>query len=257
MKRSYIDLRGQKIWHSSKFGFGQPVLLLHGGLSRTESFDKYVLPALRGRKVFAYDRTGHGRSPDTKGSFHFEFQTNEAIAYIEDVIKSPAHLIGYSDGGIIALMVAIKRPDLVHSLVLIGANYHYDMTDFKIPNTPPTDEDRAKYAKISPDPAHTLDEKIKKMHKIWKVEPNLTLKQLRKIDCPTLVVAGDDDVVRHEHTIEIYENIPNAQLNIIQGASHALVKEKPKELQRSIKDFYNNPAPTTIWSLRRAQRVTS
>ena len=98
---------------------------------------------------------------------------------------------------------------------------------------------------------------FRSMHKIWKVEPNLTLKQLRKIDCPTLVVAGDDDVVRHEHTIEIYENIPNAQLNIIQGASHALVKEKPKELQRSIKDFYNNPAPTTIWSLRRAQRVTS
>ncbi|MEN9679284.1 MAG: hypothetical protein RLZ57_413 [Actinomycetota bacterium] len=257
MKRSYIDLRGQKIWHSSKFGFGQPVLLLHGGLSRTESFDKYVLPALRGRKVFAYDRTGHGRSPDANGSFHFEFQTTEAIAYIEDVIKAPAHLIGYSDGGIIALMVAIKRPDLVHSLVLIGANYHYDMSDFKIPNTPPTEEDRDNYAKISPDPAHTLDEKIKKMHKIWKVEPNLTLRQLRKIDCPTLVVAGDDDVVRHEHTIEIYENIPKAQLNIIQGASHALVKEKPKELQRSIKDFYNNPAPTTIWSLRRARRVTS
>ena len=165
MRRSYIQLRGQKIWHSQKFGFGEPVLLLHGGLSRTESFDKYVLPALRGRKVFAYDRAGHGKSPDAKGSFHFDFQTAEAISYLEDVVNCPAHIIGYSDGGIIALLIAIKRPDLVRSMVLIGANYHHDMSDFKIPFAPPSDEDKAKYAQISPDPVHTLEEKIKKMHK--------------------------------------------------------------------------------------------
>ena len=257
MKRSYIILRGQKIWNSQKSGFGQPVLLLHGGLSRTESFDKYVLPALRLKKVFGYDRAGHGKSPDVKGSFHFDFQMAEAVAYLEDVIKAPAHLIGYSDGGIIALMVAIKRPDLVHSLVLIGANFHYDMSDFRIPFTPPSDEDKEKYSKISPDPVHTLEEKIKKMQRIWKVEPKMTLKQLRTIACPTLVVAGDDDVVRHEHTIEIFENIPNSQLLIIPGTSHMLVKEKPKELQRAIKNFYKKPAPETIWPLRRVQRVTS
>ena len=257
MKRNYIDLRGQKIWNSQRFGFGQPVVLLHGGLSSTESFDKHVLPALRGRKVFAYDRTGQGRSPDAKGSFHFDFQTAEAIAYLEDVVKAPAHLIGWSDGGIISLLVAIKRPDLVHSIVLIGANFHYDSTDYNFPFTPPTEEELAKYSKISPDPVNTLVAKTKKMLKIWKTEPAMTLRQLRKIDCPVLVLAGDDDVIRHDHTIEMFENLENAQLAIIQGSSHMVVKEKPKDLQRAIKTFYKNPVPKTIWPMRRARRVKS
>ena len=90
---------------------GEPTLLLHGGLSSTESWDWSILPALKKRHVFAYDRSAHGRTASREGYYHFEFQTKEAIEFIEEIIKEPVHLIGWSDGGIIALLVAIKRPD--------------------------------------------------------------------------------------------------------------------------------------------------
>ncbi|MTB29620.1 MAG: alpha/beta fold hydrolase, partial [Actinobacteria bacterium] len=117
----YIDLRGHQIYSYEWDNDGEAVVLLHGGLSKTSSLDYILVPAVEDDfHVFAYDRTGQGFTADQEGSLHFDFQTDEAIAYLEDVVKEPAHLIGYSDGAIIALMVAIKRPDLVKSIISIG-----------------------------------------------------------------------------------------------------------------------------------------
>ena len=114
----YINLRNHQVYNYEWDNDGEAVVLLHGGLSKTSSWDYLMVPPLEDEfHVFAYDRTGHGFTADQPGSLHFEFQCQEAIAYLEDVVKEPAHLIGYSDGGIIALMVAIKRPELVKSIV--------------------------------------------------------------------------------------------------------------------------------------------
>jgi pimeloyl-ACP methyl ester carboxylesterase len=121
----YINLRNHQVYNYEWEHDGEAVVLLHGGLSKTSSWDYLMVPPLEDQfHVFAYDRAGHGFTGDQPGSLHFEFQCQEAIAYLEDVVKEPAHLIGYSDGGIIALMVAIKRPELVKSIVAFGANYH-------------------------------------------------------------------------------------------------------------------------------------
>ena len=122
----YVNLRGHQIYTYEWERDGEAVVLLHGGLSKTSSWDYLMVPPLEDEfHVFAYDRTAHGFTGDQPGSLHFAFQVQEAIAYLEDVVREPAHLIGYSDGGIIALMVAIARPELVKSIVVIGANYHY------------------------------------------------------------------------------------------------------------------------------------
>lgn len=264
-RRRYITLRGQKIWSSqSKPGpfaglFAEiskksstPVVLLHGGMSQSEGFDGRLLPAVSGFHVYSYDRAGHGRSPDQEGSFHFDFQMREAIAYLEDVVKEPAHLIGYSDGGIISLLVAIHRPDLVATMTLIGANYNTN-TGVAAPDIwVPSDEDRAKYANFSPDPPHTLDQKIAKMVHIWHTEPDMTIEQLRTITCPTLVIAGDDDMCSIAHTNEIYESIRNARLAIIPGSSHLIDKDQPKLLNQVIRDFlFNHGFPVTLMPVRR------
>ena len=249
----YINLRDHQVYNYEWDNDGEAVVLLHGGLSKTSSWDYLMVPPLEDEfHVFAYDRTGHGFTGDQPGSLHFEFQCQEAIAYLEDIVKEPAHLIGYSDGGIIALMVAIKRPELVKSIVAIGANYHYSapLKDFLEARV--SEEDQAEYNLISPDAPHTLLEKTIRMNEIWKTEPDISLSEIVSIQCPVLVMAGDDDVIAHDHTISLYEALPLGQLAIIPGTSHGLVKEKPALLIAVIMQFLEDLSyPITRDPIRR------
>lgn len=240
----YVDLRGHQIWNVEWPNSGQAVVLLHGGLSATEDWDKYILPAVESSfHVFAYDRTGQGRTSDQVGSLHFSFQTREAIAYLEDVVKEPAHLIGWSDGGIIALMVAMERPDLVLSVIAIGANYHYKSGGESIELWEISDEDRLEHAQRSPDEPGALDSKVARMWKIWNTEPTLSKEDLSKITCPTLIMASDDENFSFAHITSMYEAIPLGQLAIVPGTSHYVIKEKPALAQAIIKDFLSDQRP--------------
>ena len=253
----YVDLRGHQIYNYEWDRDGEAVVLLHGGLSKTSSWDYLMVPPLEDEfHVFAYDRTAHGFTGDQPGSLHFEFQAQEAIAYLEDVVKEPAHLIGYSDGGIIALMVAIARPDLVKSIVAIGANYHYSAPLSDFAEAFVSEDDQAEYNLISPDAPHTLLEKIIRMNQIWKTEPNISLTDIASIQCPVLVMAGDDDVIKHEHTISLYENLSHGQLAIIPGTSHGLVKEKPVLMIAIIMQFLEDLSyPITRQPIRRINNL--
>lgn len=241
---SYVNLRGHEIWSLEWANNGEPVVLLHGGMSATEDWDEYILPAIQDSfHVFAYDRTGQGRTGDQAGSLHFDFQTKEAIAYLEDVVRGPAHLIGWSDGGIIALLTAMQRPDLVRSIVAIGANYHYESGGEPIELWEASEEDRQEHAERSPDAPDALDSKIERMWGIWTSEPSLTKDDLAKINCPTLVMAGDDENFSFAHITSLYEALPMGQLAIVPGTSHFLVKEKPELAQAIIRGFLSNLEP--------------
>ena len=249
----YINLRGHETYSYEWDNDGEAVVLLHGGLSKTSSWDYILVPALEDDfHVFGYDRAGHGFTGDKQGSLHFEFQRDEAIAYLEDVVKEPAHLIGYSDGGIIALMVAISRPDLVKSIVAIGANYHFDAPLSEFTDVEVSEEEQAEYNLISPDAPHTLLEKKNRMNEIWKTEPDIALSDLATIQCPVLVLAGDDDVIKHDHTISLYEALPLGQLAIVPGTSHGVVKEKPALMMANIMQFLEDLTyPETRQPIRR------
>ena len=253
----YVDLRGHQIYAYEWEHEGESVVLLHGGLSKTSSWDYLMVPPLEDQfHVFAYDRTAHGFTADQPGSLHFEFQAQEAIAYLEDVVKEPAHLIGYSDGGIIALLVAIARPELVKSIVAIGANYHYSAPLSEFAEAFVSEDDQAEYNLISPDAPHTLMEKTIRMNQIWKTEPDISLKDIASIQCPVLVLAGDDDVIKHEHTISLYENLPLGQLAIIPGTSHGVVKEKPALMIAIIMQFLEDLSyPITRQPIRRTNNL--
>ena len=249
----YIQLRGHETYCYEWDNNGEAVVLLHGGLSKTSSWDYIMVPPLEEDfHVFAYDRTAHGFTGDQAGSLHFEFQAQEAIAYLEDVVKAPAHLIGWSDGGNIALMVAIKRPDLVKSIVAIGANYHYSAPLSDFADAFVSEEDQAEYNLISPDEPHTLLEKTIRLNAIWKTEPDISLSDIASIQCPVLVMAGDDDVIKHDHTISLYEALPLGQLAIIPGTSHCVMKEKPDLMNAVILQFLEDlTSPVTIMPIRR------
>lgn len=252
MEPKYLAVDGHDLFTYEWANNGEAAVLLHGGLSQTSHWDSYLVPDLEDEfHVFAYDRTGHGFSADRDGSFHFDYQTREAITYLETIVKEPSHLIGFSDGGIIAIMVAIARPDLVKSLVLVGANFHHSGTP-DIPEFFPSDEDRAEYALTSPDAPETIDDKFRKMFKVWKTEPDIALSDIATIQCPALVLAGDDDVVDHEHTIELFRALPLGQLAIIPGASHVVMKDKQGLFMAAVKTFLEDLSyPITRMPIKR------
>lgn len=224
----YLKVNGHDVYCYEWENDGEAVVLLHGGLSKTSSWDYLLVPPLEDDfHVFAYDRTAHGFTADRAGSLHFEYQTREAIAYLETIVQEPAHLVGYSDGAVIALLVAIQRPELVKSIVSIGGNFHYSGIDYEMGEPSVSEEDLAEYTLISPDAPHTLIEKVTRMFKIWDTEPDISKKELAAIQCPVLVVSGDDDMVNINHTIELYQSLALGQLAVLPGTSHSLVKEKP------------------------------
>lgn len=250
----YLDVNGHQLYCYEWDNNGEAVVLLHGGLSQTSHWDTSILPAIEDDfHPFAYDRTAHGFTGDRAGSLHFDYQVKEAIAYLESVVRESAHLIGYSDGAIIALLVAIQRPELVRSIISIGGNYHFSGT---LP-MPPFDgnisaEDQDEYNQTSPDAPHTLAEKITRMMGIWKSEPTMEKSELANIQCPVLVLAGDDDVIDHHHTVELFEALPLGQLAIVPGASHSVMKDKPGITQALIADFLEDLSyPVTRMPIRR------
>ncbi len=251
---AYIDILGCQTWATIGSEKEQTVLLLHGGLSNSDAMlDLMGAPLSETYRVAAFDRRGHGRTADTDEPFHYATMADETIAFLEQ-LGGPAHLIGWSDGGNVGLLVAIRRPDLVERLVMIGSNYHHDGL---LPL--PVDADSpvlamlsAEYGERSPDGAEHFGEIVGKSLTMFATEPDLTVDDLRAVSVPVLVLVGDDDAIALSHTCSLYESIPGAQLAVVPGASHALPMEQPEETVRIINRFLTgDTTPATLMPMRR------
>jgi pimeloyl-ACP methyl ester carboxylesterase len=185
--------------------------------------------------------------------------TRDTIGFLEVAVHGPAHLVGWSDGANVALMVAMERPDLVEKLVLISSVFDVSGTVPELLEAAPSlsaddpelEFPRSEYGSISPDgPEHwpVVFEKLKRM---VLTEPTVDPANLRSITAPTLVVAADDDIVRLEHTIELYRSVPDAQLAIVPGASHMVPLQRPGFLSGLVLYFLRNDPTTTLMPIRR------
>ena len=184
---------------------------------------------------------------------------DETIAFIE-LLKRRVYLLGHSDGANVALLVALRRPDLLKRVVLVGANYHHEglveMQDFT-PASPGFPEFAQKFAAHSPDGVGHAAVVVQKSLKLIKEQPTLRVHDLKSVAVPVMILVGDDDVATLEHTVSMYEAIPEAQLAVLPGASHAVLKEKTKTCLLLIEDFLLGPIPPKTQSpLRRATSLT-
>lgn len=251
----YIDAGGIRTWYD-ELGTGEPLVLLHpGGAGVDARAWGPNLPALAERfRVFTPERRAHGRTPDVDGPITFELMADDTIAFLDAVVGEPAHVMGCSDGAIVALLVALRRPDLVRKLVFIGGVFHRDGWAPGVidpANAPPEFLEQL-YGELSPDgPEHyrVVVEKLAKMH----VEgPTLTVADLTRIANRTLVMMGDDDEVEVEHAIELYRSLPDGELAIIPGTSHGLLVEKPALCNTVVIDFLTTDPVATMAPIRRA-----
>ncbi|MGC5016303.1 alpha/beta fold hydrolase [Streptosporangium sp. DT93] len=248
----HADVNGVRMWYDER-GEGEPLVLLHGGFSDSRDFDGN-LGALAGHfRLLLPERRGHGHTADVPGPITVEAMAQDTIAFLEKVAGGPVRMAGYSAGAIVALWVAVRRPDLVERLVLISGAFDVEgmivRPSGEGPLPPPLVE---AYAEVSPDGVEHLPVVVAKLVKAVNEERGLEPADLRVVTCPVLVMVADDDIVTLEHTLELYRGLPDAQLAVVPGASHILLHEKPDLCTRLVTDFLTtDPAPTWM-PLRRA-----
>ncbi len=254
----YIAINGHQTWVDAT-GQGSPVLVLHGGFSNSDGLLDVFAGLAEKYRVIGFDRRGHGRTADTHAPFHYSDMARETTAVLELAGGGePAHLVGFSDGGIVALLVALGRADLVQSLVLIGVNYHVDglvpgVFDDVGPESELVTFTRPAYAERSPDGGDHFPVVVAKGAAMLASEPTLTTDDLARITMPALVVIGDDDIVQPAHTWSLFESLPAGQLAVIPGASHTVPYEKPELVAQLVADFLRSDGVVaTMMPVRRA-----
>ena len=228
----YVNVDGWPTWHEVS-GEGPAVALLHGGFSGAAAWSAQAPPlASAGFRVYVPERRGHAHTPDRDGPLSYAIMAEDTIAYLEQVADGPAHLVGWSDGAVVALLVAQRRPDLARRLVLIGQYYNSSgrLPDPALENwlrtTEAMDLLRQGYDPLSPDgPGHFPVVYAKSIAMI-DTEPELDLATFGAVTAPTLVLQGDRDVVTVEHSAAVAKALPDARLAVLPG-THALPLELP------------------------------
>jgi pimeloyl-ACP methyl ester carboxylesterase len=251
---SYVQLGEVRTWYD-EHGDGQPLVLLHPGGADARAWAPNLAPLAADFHVYTPERRGQGRTPDVPGPITYELMGQDTIAFLEQVVGGPAHLVGHSAGANVALVVALRRPDLARRVVLISGVFHRDGW---IPEV--IDPDRELhvalargYAELSPDGIDHFAVVAAKLKRMDFEEPTLQAAELRGLPNRTLVLVADDEEVTLEHTVEMYRSLPDAELAIIPGTSHGLLHEKPELCNAIVGEFLTADPISTIAPVRRAK----
>jgi pimeloyl-ACP methyl ester carboxylesterase len=241
--QNYVDAGGLRTYYEA-VGDGEPLVLLHGWFCTVETFGG-LTPLLAARyRVYLPERRGHGRTPDVAGPITYDLMAQDTIAFLEAVGLTSAHIVGWSDGALVGLLVALRRPDLVRRLIMIGQHINPDglrpevIATFEqetIPDLPPFL--RELYAAVSPDgPAH-WDVVVAKLWQLYRTEPNIPLGELANVAAPTLLVVAEHDFPTVEHAEAMQRALPDGRLEVVPGATHGLPMEQPELVGRLVLDF--------------------
>jgi pimeloyl-ACP methyl ester carboxylesterase len=226
---------GASIYHEA-FGRGPPVLVLHGGLGSLVDMRRQIEALAPSHRVIAPDSRGHGRSSDAGTALSYDLMADDMIALMDALGIARADIVGWSDGGIIGLVLAIRDPQRVRRLVAIGANFDPaglidpPAADAPIPPLP------QRYRREAPDPSH-WPRLYREVTAMWRTQPHLTEHDLGAIRGPTLVIAGEADVIRRDHTDALAKAIPGAEELIVPGATHDGTLHSPALVDTRMRAF--------------------
>ena len=248
-----VMLNGVQTWYEER-GHGDPLVLLHPGGAGVDAraFGSNLDALAKRFHTYTPERRAHGRTPDVEGPITYELMARDTIAFLDTVIGAPVHLLGYSDGAVVALLVARRRPDLVRQLVLVAGIFHHQGWHEGVLDGEPPAFLRDSYGEVSPDGIDHYDVVAAKLAATHAHEPALSPGELREVTSATLVMVADDDEVRLEHAIETYRSLPAAELAVVPGTSHGLLMEKPDLCHQLITDFLTQDPVATLAPIRRA-----
>lgn len=238
----FVDVNGISAHHEIE-GAGPPVVLLHGGFC-SAAVMRPVGEQLRGYTVIAPERPGHGRTPDRPGPLSYADSLSDTLAHLDALGIGPAHVVGFSDGAILGLLLARDHPERVRSLVAISANLHPgpEVWAADDPRTDDAMEDagrllRLEHEALSPEPPGHADDLLARLSTMWRSEPQIGPTSLADVGVPTLVMAADRDTIALDHTRLVADSVPGAQLCVVPGATHMLVRERPRLVGLVVAEF--------------------
>ena len=260
----YAPVNGLKMYyeiHGTVNGNDPPLVLLHGGGSTIETSFGKVLPALaKTRQVIAFEQQGHGRTADiVDRPFTFEQSADDTADLLRHLNIGKADFLGYSNGGHIALQIAISHPDLVRKLIVESAMFQRDGSDpgfwKSFENAKQDDmplELQKAYLGVAPHPEDLPTFFTKSVQRMLHFK-GWTTEAIRLISAPTLVMIGDRDIVRPEHAVLMFRLFPNAQLAILPGTDHMTFVNRSDWLVPMIGTFLDSPMPPTRPNGRRRE----
>lgn len=253
VQTGYAPVNGLRIYfeiHGTANPARPPLVLLHGGGDTIKTSFGHILPELtRDRQIIAFEQQGYGHTADIADRpFSFEQSADDTAALLDHLHIEKADLFGFSNGGTIALQVAIRHPKVVRRLVVASALFKRDgaypwlweaMANAKLENMPK--ELQEEYLKVAPHPENLRmfhDKAAQRMRNFKDIPTGA----IRGITAPALVVVGDADVVRPEHAVETFRLLPHARLAVLPGTDHMQVTIRTEWLVPMIGAFLDAPA---------------
>jgi pimeloyl-ACP methyl ester carboxylesterase len=239
----YVDAGGLRTYWEAH-GSGEPVLLLHGGFEHAGALPRLTEALAARYRVIEPERRAHGRTADPGGELHYEAMADDTLAFMNALGLARPRVVGFSDGAIVALLLALRRPDRVGRLVLVGANYDASglrpgflrlVTETPFEHLFP--ELVAAHRRLSPDGPEHYRAVVERVRRLWAEEPHLDPAALARIASPALVLAGDGDAVVVEHTVALFRALRDARLCIVPGGSHGVLTEHPDLCASVILEF--------------------
>lgn len=237
----FYDIRGFKMY-AEIYGKGQPLLIIHGNGGSINNFIYQVPYFAKEYKVIIADSRAQGKSADKGDSLTYEMMADDYAALLNALKVDSAYVIGWSDGGINALLLAIRHPEKVKKMAITGANLVPDTTavpkevwDTVLPG----------YEELSKKDNKTEQEKNSfKLFRLLAEQPHISLSDLQTIKCPTLVIGGDHDVIKEEHTMLIYKNIPKSYLWILPASGHSTPVIYKDDFNKVVNRFFKHTYKT-------------
>lgn len=234
----YLNTRGIRLYYET-YGEGAPLLMLHINGGSINNFSNQIPYFATRYHVIAVDTRAHGKSVDPGDSLTFEQMADDFNALLDSLRLDSCYVIGWSDGGISGLQLAIRHPDKVKKLVVSGPNIYPDTTGL----TPFIYQYLERVADTLKQKPQTPD--IKNQLKIIELDLNepkhMTLDQLETIHCPTLVMGGDHDGIPSYHLWLISQHIPQSYLWIVPNSGHSVAIYKKDQFNKVVGDFLEQP----------------
>lgn len=227
----YADVNGIKLYYEI-YGEGQSLLVLHGNGGDISNASDFYPKLMKKYKVIAVDSRAQGKSTDTDKPLTYDQMASDINELLNQLKIDSVNVWGQSDGGILSLLLAKDYPNKVRRALAFGANIQPDQSAI---HQWSIDADAKKISNPK------TSEKERKLLVLMRDYPNIDFKELNKIKAPVLIMSGDRDFITLEHTIKLFQNIPNSHLCVIPGSTHGASWEKQDLFLNLLYDFFDKP----------------